>query len=255
MNSKSKPVVEPKPIVVPAKWGLPYAEEPTQPEQSYIIAIAVVTILAWQTDIGTLALMPFTMLATWYHEMGHGLAAIFLGAHFEQLVINADGSGYAQFSGADNLWGLERALVAAAGFFGSTAAGCALIIASRRKLATQLALAGLGAALLITTLIWVRSLTGWIILPAFGIAAIWIAFSRRRKLQRFAVEFLGVQGAISVWQDLDYMFSDSAAHAGSDTGKIADVLLLPHWFWGGAISIGVIALVWWSLNYSSKIDA
>ena len=241
-------------IVEPAKWGLPYAQEPTQPEQSYIVAIALVTILAWQTDIGTLLLMPFTLLATWYHEMGHGLAAIVLGASFEQLVINPDGSGYAQYAKQGGMWGLSHALIAAAGLLGSTAAGCALIISSRRKLATQIALATLGVALLVTTLIWVRSLTGWIVLPAFAAAALWIAFSRRRKLQRFAVEFLGVQGAISVWQDLGYLFSDGAAYGGSDTGKIADALFLPYWVWGAAITVGIIALVWWSLRYASRID-
>lgn len=241
-------------VVEPAKWGLPYAEEPTQPEQSYIVGIAILTIIAWQTDIGTLILMPFTLLATWFHEMGHGLAAIALGATFEQLVINPNGSGYAQYSKPREMWGISHALIAAAGLLGSTAAGCGMIIASRRKLVAQLVLAGLGLALILSTLIWVRSLTGWIVLPLFALGAIWIAFSRRRKLQRFAIEFLGVQGAISVWQDLGYLFSDGATYGGSDTGKIADALFLPYWVWGTVVTATIIAMVWWSLRYASQID-
>ena len=222
-------------------------------EQSYIIAIAIATIIAWQTDIGTLILMPFTLLATWFHEMGHGLMAMLLGASFEQLVINANGSGYAEYSTNGGMWGFSHAVIAAAGLLGPTAAGCGMIIASRGKLATQLVLAGLAAALVVTTLIWVRSIVGWIVLPAFAMAAFWIAISKRRRLQRFAIEFLGVQGAISVWQDLGYLFSDGATYGGSDTGKIADALFLPYWVWGAAITAGIAAMVWWSLRYASKV--
>ena len=41
-----------------------------------LAALAVGSILLWQTYWGSLLLYPFTILATWFHEMGHGLAAI-----------------------------------------------------------------------------------------------------------------------------------------------------------------------------------
>ncbi|MEC7160321.1 MAG: M50 family metallopeptidase, partial [Pseudomonadota bacterium] len=66
-----------------------------QREQSSILAFAVLTILAWQTQTGTMLLLPFTLLSTWWHEMAHGLTAAALGAEFERLVIYANGSGYA----------------------------------------------------------------------------------------------------------------------------------------------------------------
>lgn len=247
-------------IVQPAKWGLPYAEDELRAvgkrEQSYIVAIAVVTILAWQTEIGTLLLMPFTLLATWFHEMGHGLMAILLGADLHQLVIFANGSGYAEYSKPGGMWGLSHALIAAAGLLGPTVAGCGMIIASRSRFATQMVLAGLAGALMLTTLIWVRSMTGWIVLPAFAVAAFWIAISRRHKLQRFSIKFLGVQGAISVWQDLGYLYSDGGVVGGrpsiSDTGAIADALILPYWIWGTLITAAILSMVWWSLRYARR---
>ena len=125
----------PQPLVAPAKWGLPYAEDHMQPaiqrEQSYILAFAVLTIIAWQTEIGTLALMPFTLLATWFHEMAHGLTAMLLGAEFERLVIFGNGSGFAEYSGS--MWGIGQAIVAAAGLLGPSIAGCLMIIASRSR--------------------------------------------------------------------------------------------------------------------------
>ncbi|QYJ08542.1 M50 family metallopeptidase [Qipengyuania flava] len=224
-------------------------------EQTYIVAFAVLTIIAWQTEIGTLALMPFTLLSTWWHEMAHGLTAAALGSEFERLVIFANGSGYAQSSG--NLWAIGQAIVSAAGLLGPTIAGCAMIIASRSRRATRIALLGLAAALVISTLIWVRSVAGWIVLPAFALAAFYVATRASAKWQRISVEFLGVQGAVSVYQDLGYLFSPGGMMGGhmvlSDTGRIADALFLPYWFWGGAITIAIVAMVWKSLQIASRI--
>ena len=244
----------PQPLVVPAKWGLPYAEDEMQPvvkrEQTYIVAFAVLTIIAWQTQIGTLALMPFTLLSTWWHEMAHGLTAAALGSDFERLVIFANGSGYAQSSG--NLWAIGQAIVSAAGLLGPTIAGCAMIIASRSKRATRIALLGLAAALVVSTLIWVRSIAGWIVLPAFALTAFYIATRGSAKWQRVSVEFLGVQGAVSVYQDLGYLFSPGTTMGPSDTGRIADALLLPYWFWGGAITVVIVLMVWKSLQVAAR---
>jgi len=248
----------PQPLVAPAKWGLPYAEDEMRPvvkrEQTYIVAFAILTIIAWQTQIGTLALMPFTLLSTWWHEMAHGLTAAALGSDFDRLVIFANGSGYAESSG--NLWAIGQAIVSAAGLLGPTIAGCAMIIASRSRRATRIALLGLAAALVISTLIWVRSITGWIVLPAFTLAAFYIATRGSAKWQRISVEFLGVQGAVSVYQDLGYLFSPGGVMGGhmirSDTGKIADALFLPYWFWGGAITVALVLMVWKSLQIAGR---
>ena len=240
-----------QPPVAPAKWGLPYAEDEVKPsvqrEQSYIVAFAVLTIIAWQTQIGTLALMPFTLLSTWWHEMAHGLTAIMLGADFERLVIEANGSGFAEYSG--RLWALENAGVAAAGLLGPTIAGCGMIIAARSRRASRIVLLALGGALIVTTLIWVRSVVGWVVLPLFGIAALAIALRGKAQWQRIAVEFLGVQGAVSVYQDMGYLFSPSP----SDTGRISEALLLPYWFWGGAITLVIMLMIWKSLRIAARI--
>lgn len=35
-----------------------------------LLAIALISVGMWQTQIGSLILYPFTLLATWLHEMG-----------------------------------------------------------------------------------------------------------------------------------------------------------------------------------------
>ena len=251
-------VEKPRQIGDPAEWGLPHGQEDmnraVKREQSYIVAFAVLTIVAWQTAIGTFALMPFTLLATWFHEMAHGLTALLLGANFERLVIYANGSGFAEYTG--RMGGVFQAVTAAAGLLGPSIAGSLMIVASRSRRATRAVLLILGVALLATTLIWVRSVAGWVVLPLFAAIALGVALRGSPKWQRIAVEFLGVQGAVSVWQDLGYLFSDGAVVGGhyvpSDTGVIADALLLPHWVWGGLITAAILTMVWSALRYASR---
>lgn len=221
-----------------------------------LAGIALASILLWQTALGSLLLYPFTILATWFHEMGHGIAAMLTGRGFERLLIYADGSGFAQSLRPADGYGITDALVAASGPLGPAIAGALLIVSSRSPTATRNALAVLGAALILSTLIWVRSLTGWLVLPALGIAIGLLALRGSQRLQSFVIQLLGVQACISVWQQFDYLFSPGGSVGGqlqrSDTGAIADVLLLPFWFWGAAISAAILALLWWSFTLAFR---
>ncbi len=221
-----------------------------------LLGIALVSIVLWQTWLGSLLLYPFSILATWFHEMGHGLVALLTGRGFERLEIFADGSGVATSLRPADGFGLTDALVAAGGPLGPALAGAALIVASRSPAATQGALAVLGAALILSTLLWVRSLTGWLVLPALGAALGLLAWRGALPLQRFAIQLLGVQACISVWRQFGYLFSPGGNVGGqphrSDTGAIADALLLPWWVWGAAISAAILALLWLSFRLAFR---
>ena len=221
-----------------------------------LLGIALASILAWQTMLGSLLLYPFTILATWFHEMGHGLAAMLAGRGFERLLIFADGSGVALSLRPADGYRLTDALVAASGPLGPALAGALLIVCSRSPTATRNALAVLGAALVVSTLIWVRSPIGWLVLPALGLAIALLALRGSEPWRRFAIQLLGVQAAISAWRQFDYLFSPGGNVGGelqrSDTGAIADVLLLPYWFWGAIISAAIVALLWWSFRLAFR---
>ena len=221
-----------------------------------LMGIALVSVILWQTTIGSLLLYPFTILATWFHEMGHGIAALLTGSRFERLLIFADGSGVALSLRPADASRLTNALISASGPLGPAIAGSLLIIASRTDKATRAALTILGAVLIISTVIWVRSLTGWLVLPALGIAILVLARRGTAPQQRFGIQLLGVQACISVWQQFGYLFSSGGSVGGqlhrSDTGAIADVLLLPYWFWGAAISAAILVLLWWSLTVALR---
>jgi Peptidase M50B-like len=232
------------------------ADQDQRQRVAVLLGIALASILLWQTLIGSLLLYPFTILATWFHEMGHGIAAMLAGRGFERLLIFADGSGVAESLGPADGYRLTDALIAASGPLGPAIAGALLIVASRSPAAARNALAVLGAALVASTLIWVRSPTGWLVLPALGMAIVLLALRGSPPLRRFVIQLLGVQAAISAWQQYDYLFSPGGNVGGrlhrSDTGAIADVLLLPYWFWGAIISGAILALLWWSFRLAFR---
>lgn len=217
-----------------------------------LLGIALASILLWQTAIGSLLLYPFTILATWFHEMGHGLAAMLTGRGFERLLIFSDGSGVAYSLAPSDGYRVTDALVAASGPLGPAVAGALLIISSRSATATRNALAVLGVALIASTLIWVRSLTGWLVLPPLGLAIVALALRGSPYWQGLVIQLLGVQACISVWRQFGYLFSPGGTIGGqlhrSDTGAIADVLFLPYWVWGALISGAILALLWASFR-------
>lgn len=209
---------------------------------------AVLVVFAPHLPFGNFLIYPFMILGTWFHEMGHGLTALALGHEFDRLLIFADGSGIAESRTPADISPLARAAIAAGGPIGPSLAGALLILASGRRRWWRPALALLAGAIALSTLIWVRSATGWIVLPliAAGLAA--TAWKARGTLVRFLLQFLGMLAGLSMFLSWDYLFMESAVVGGqlilSDTGAIAASLLLPHWVWAllltgfAALSIG-----------------
>lgn len=222
----------------------------------WLLLAALLTVGLWQIPFGNFILYPFTILATWFHEMGHGLTAIALGGTFEKLLIFPNGSGLAYHSGRLAFGAFGRALVSAGGLMGPPIAGAVLLIASRGRKSARRSLALLGVLLILSTLLWVRTLVGWLLLPALGIAIVYLALETAEWVQVFAVQFLGVQACISSYRQLDYLFSSSATINGktmlSDTGRISNLLILPHWFWGLLLTVLMFVILAESLKIACR---
>lgn len=227
-----------------------------QIELTWLIAAAIATVILWQIPIGHYILYPFSILATWFHEMGHGLTALLLGGNFRQLLIYANGSGVAQHSGPLFLGPIGQALVAAGGPMGPPIAGAGFILASRRFRTARYGLVLLGSLLILSALIWVRSLFGFVAIPVLGLVILAIALRAPQWMQGFAIQFLGVQACLSTFYQLDYLFTRQANIAGqilpSDSSQIAQNLLLPYWFWGGLMAIASLLLLIQSLRIAYR---
>ena len=233
-----------------------YSGEERRRRIALLVILAISSVMLWQTPIGNVLLYPFTILATWFHESGHGIAAALMGGDFERLLVFSDGSGLAESVVPNDTGSLAQAFIAAAGPLGPAIAGSGLILASMRVKSATYTLYALGAALLVSTLIWVATPTGWIVLPLIGLAILAIALRAAADTRIFAVQFLGVQAAISTYRQTDYLFTEGAMLGGylhrSDTGVIAQHLSLPCWFWGGAISVLILLMLGYSLYYALR---
>lgn len=212
-------------------------------------------VAAWQVPYGEFLLYPFSILATWFHEMGHGLTALALGGRLEGLLLFPDGSGLAIHGGA-SLGRIGRALVAAGGPMGPPIAGAVFILSSRRPRAARFCLGGMGAALLASGLLWVRSLFGLVAVAVLGLAVLALAQGPPRPAQTVAVQVLGVQACLSSFRQVGYLFTQHVVIAGrpmaSDSGQIAESLFLPYWFWGGLMAAASVAVLVLSLRAASR---
>ncbi len=239
------------PPKVPQLEGILFADD--RIGLTWLIVAAIATVVLWQIPGGNYILYPFTILATWFHEMGHGLAAILLGGKFQQLQIFPNGSGVAYHSGTLFLGPIGRAIVAAAGPMGPPIAGAILILASRSFKNASLSLKILGSFLIISTFIWVRSLFGLVAIPLIGLMILGIALRAPQWIQGFAVQFLGVQACVSTYLQLDYLFSASAGPGlHSDSAQIQQQLFLPYWFWGGLMAIASLLILVQSLRIAYR---
>lgn len=227
----------------------------SQAEQVGRLVLAVVLVLFLPSlPFGTYLIYPFVILTTWFHEMGHGLAALAMGEEFIRLMIYANGSGVAESTREAGNPALEAAIIAAGGPLGPTLAGAALIVASAHRKAWRPALWFVAAAILTSTIIWVRSAVGWAVLPLIGASLALIAWKAREGLARFVLQFLGVLGAMSMLADFNYLFTESIMLGGeqmlSDTGNIERALLLPHWVWAAVLLLISASLVGAALKYA-----
>ena len=227
----------------------------SQAEQVGRLIIAVLLAL-WLPALpgGNYLIYPFVILTTWFHEMGHGLAALMMGQEFTRLMIFADGSGVAEIRLDPDAGRMTRAIYAAGGPLAPVLVGSGLIMASAHPKLWRPALWGMAGAIFLSVILYVRSNVGYAVLPLTGAALAAIAWKAPAGLIRFTLQFLGMLGALSVMADLGYLYSEEASIGGqimrSDTGAIEDALFLPHWVWATVIVIVSILSVGASLKYA-----
>ena len=220
--------------------------------RSLLILSTLAVVVIWQVPYGRQLLYPLTLLATYAHEMGHGITALLTGSEFDQLVLHADGSGTALWSG--NPGRLATALIAAGGLAGPTFAGIGLLLVSRNPRHARTVLACLAALIVATVVLWSRNAFGVLFLisvaATLGIAARMLP----PAAAFFLLHFIAATLCLSWFNHLGYLFSAQAVVNGvtlpSDSSVIAQALWLPYWFWGGAVALFSMAVTAWGISKS-----
>lgn len=207
-------------------------------------AVAVSVILP-RLPYGRLALYPFALLGTWAHELGHGLTALVAGGRFKRLEVHRNLDGLAFSSGVGPF---GRAVVAAGGLLAPAVVGGLFIVLGSREATAPFILAGLAIAVLVSVVLFVRNTFGWVALGLVGLALIPVAFRAPELVRIFVAQLIGIQFCVASWGSLNYMFTKNfhrtdGTLTDSDTQTIANVLLLPYWFWGGVIALFSLAIL------------
>jgi hypothetical protein len=168
------------------------------------LALALVaTLLLWNLPYGNYVLYPFKLLATWLHELSHGIAMTITGAGFDYVLIYRDTSGLAYAHSKVGPFG--TGIIAAAGYMGTPLWGAVLLMTTPTARAARRALIVLGLLCVVSafTLIAARpddAFGPWAV-GAMGGAFVLLAFLPPAG-RLWAVHLIAVQSCINALLDI-----------------------------------------------------
>jgi hypothetical protein len=175
--------------------------ESARSARSLAILTAAFVLAFWKWDANWL--YPLRLLSTLFHELGHGFAGILTGGSIDHIEIYANGGGLCFVSG-----GL-RWLILPAGYMGSMAAGCGIILVSARtKWDRELSLV-LGLVIFVSTLLWVRTSAGltYGLLSGGVLAGAGYAFGE--EINEAVLSLIGAMSAMNSLFGLKYLWTYS----------------------------------------------
>jgi hypothetical protein len=211
------------------------------------------TLALYLVPFGQLLAYPLVLLSTLVHEVGHGLAAIAVGGHFERFVMFADASGMATSSGVEPGW--PRALVAAGGLVGPALGAALAFVAARRAAWSRAFLVAMSLVVVMLLVLVIRNPFGIVFAGVLATLLGWLGLRASASTAQVATVFMATQLALSVFSRGDYLFVEEArtgaGAAPSDVAHMAEALGGPYWAWGlacGAFSVLVLVAGVWAFS-------
>lgn len=201
-----------------------------QRQEMQTLAVALlVSLLLWNLPRGGWVLYPFKLLATWLHELSHGLAMIVTGAGFDHVIIYRDTSGLAYAYTTVGSFG--TAIIAAAGYMGTALWGAALLVVTPDAKSSRHALLVLAGLLIGTTILVIAPAPNgdtfgqWAI-PAIGVGIAAAALVLPPRVRVFGAHFIAVQACVNALLDIRVLLRPSQVVDGklagmSDAGNMA----------------------------------
>lgn len=150
-------------------YRVPTIRELWATDKRLLRAILVIVILL-NAPVGKYVLYPFMIFSTWIHESMHGMAALSVGGKILWLNIYPNGSGlaYTAFSGGI----FQRSWIASAGYQGTAIIGGIMLMFRRSNFSARVGSCGIGLAMLLTCIFFVRNTFGLFILVIMGVALV-----------------------------------------------------------------------------------
>jgi hypothetical protein len=227
--------------------------KPTDRLELRTLAFALLaSLLLWNLPFGGVLLYPFKLLATWLHELSHGLAMLLTGVGFDRVLLYRDTSGLAY--GSSEAGRLASAVIAAAGYMGTPLWGALLLVVSPDARWARRALLVLAALLVGTSLTAIDMPDGdrfgpWAI-GAIGGACAAAALVMPGRLRLAMAHFIAAQSCVDALLDIRVLLRPSQVVGGkiagaSDAHNMAQATFGTTATW----AVWTWAIVWllWSL--------
>ena len=230
------------------------------------LAIALLaSLLLWNLPFGGILLYPFKLLATWLHEMSHGLIMIVTGNGLDRVAIYRDTSGLAHASDAAGPTAL--AFIASAGYMGTALWGALLLVVTPTARAARTALLVFAGLLGITALLVVDAPQGdrfgqWAIgSMAVVVAAAAIALPAKWRVA--VSHFLAAQACVNALLDIRVLLRPHQIVNGIETDARSDAHMMAMstfgtdarwavWFWAIAWLAWSILVLYVALRLSGS---
>jgi hypothetical protein len=210
-----------------------------------LVGSAAVTLGLYFIPYGGYIVYPLLLISTLVHELGHGIAAVLVGADFIEFKMWKDGSGVAMHTVPDS--DAARAFISAGGLCGPAVAAAGMLFAAQDEKWARYALGAFGFALALALVLVVRNSFGAAFCGVLAAASLVIAFRGGAQLAQITLLFLAVQLALSVFSRGDYLFKQYAETAQgkmpSDSQQMADAMGGAYWFWGSMCAVFSVAML------------
>jgi len=178
------------------------------------------SLLLWNLPFGGVLLYPFKLLATWLHELSHGLAMIVTGAGFDHVLIYRDTSGLAY--GLHETGAVGRAVIAGAGYMGTPLWGALLLAVTPNARLARGALLLLAGLLIGTSLTVIDTPAGGVFGPwavgAIGVACAAAALVVPARWRLAIAHFVAAQACVNALLDIRVLLRPSQLVGGQIAG-------------------------------------
>lgn len=224
------------------------------------LALALIaSLILWQLPYGGIVLYPFKLLATWMHEVSHGLVMLAVGVGFDRMDVYPDGSGLAFADGSAGAIG--KALIAAAGYMGTPLWGVAMLWTGQDPLGARRALAVIGALLGVTVLLFIANPFGQLAIGLTAAVVLGVALLLRGRAAVMLCNLIAAQAIVGAVVDIRVLYRPvlvvNGKEHGSDAHQMAEATLGVHdkwaiWLWASVWLVWSLALLFAVLHLARK---
>lgn len=183
------------------------------------LAVALLaSLLLWNLPFGGVLLYPFKLLATWVHELSHGIAMLLTGTGFDRVVIYRDTSGLAY--AYDPAGPIASPIIAAAGYMGTPLWGAALLVITPTPQSARFALGALAAMLVGSAIVVVdaKDMFGPLAVGGMGVAVAFAATVLPPRWRLATAHFIAAQSCVNALLDIRVLLRPSQVVNGQITG-------------------------------------